>query len=74
MLDGVFVFCIIDIKNKEVYIGRDIFGIRSLFILFVVGKEIGILVLSFEVKVFVFLIKYFEKNGSKIVVKLFFLG
>lgn len=74
MLDGVFVFCIIDIVKKLVYIGRDIFGIRLLFILLVVGKEIGILVLSFEVKGFVFFIKNFEKNGDKIVVKLFFFS
>lgn len=74
MLDGVFAFCIIDTKNKEVHIGRDTFGIRPLFTLSVAGKETGILALSSEAKALVPLIKHFEKNGSKIVVKPFFPG
>ena len=74
MLDGVFAFCIIDTKNKEVHIGRDTFGIRPLFTLSVAGKETGILALSSEAKALVPLIKNFEKNGSKIVVKPFFPG
>lgn len=71
MLDGVFAFCIIDTKNKEVHIGRDTFGIRPLFTLSVAGRETGILALSSEAKALVPLIKQFEENGSKIVVKPF---
>ena len=71
MLDGVFAFCIIDTKNKEVHIGRDTFGIRPMFTLSVAGKETGILALSSEAKALIPLIKNFEKNGNKIVVKPF---
>ncbi|KAJ7369793.1 hypothetical protein OS493_036436 [Desmophyllum pertusum] len=71
MLDGVFAFCIIDTKKKEVHIGRDTFGIRPMFTLSEEGKEKGILALSSEAKALVPLIKHFEKNGNKIVVKPF---
>jgi len=32
LLDGVFAFCIWDTDSKELYIGRDRFGVRPLFI------------------------------------------
>ena len=31
MLDGVFVFTILDTKNRQVHLGRDIFGVRPMF-------------------------------------------
>ncbi|XP_076295914.1 asparagine synthetase isoform X2 [Lasioglossum baleicum] len=31
MLDGVFAFCIVDIKKRKILIGRDPYGIRPLF-------------------------------------------
>ncbi|KAL9965981.1 hypothetical protein ACROYT_G023984 [Oculina patagonica] len=71
MLDGVFAFCIIDTKSKEVHIGRDTFGIRPMFTLSMTGKETGILALSSEAKALVPLIENFEKNGNKTVVKQF---
>ncbi|KAL9965982.1 hypothetical protein ACROYT_G023985 [Oculina patagonica] len=71
MLDGVFAFCIIDTKSKEVHIGRDTFGIRPMFTLSMAGKETGILALSSEAKALVPLIKNFETSGSKTVVKQF---
>ncbi|XP_046397887.1 asparagine synthetase [glutamine-hydrolyzing] [Ischnura elegans] len=30
-LDGVFAFCLIDMKRKKVYLGRDAFGVRPIF-------------------------------------------
>lgn len=70
-LDGVFAFCVIDTKKKQVHIGRDTFGIRPLFTLSAPGKKTGILALSSEAKGLVPLIKNFEKNGDKVVVKPF---
>ena len=32
MLDGVFAFILVDKSNKTTYVGRDIFGVRPLFI------------------------------------------
>ena len=71
MLDGVFAFCLIDTLKKQVHIGRDTFGIRPLFTLSLAGKDTGILALCSEAKALVPLIKHFEKNGDKILVKPF---
>ena len=71
MLDGVFAFCVIDTKKKQVHIGRDTFGIRPLFTLSVEGKSTGILAVSSEAKALIPFIENFEKNGDKIVVKPF---
>lgn len=30
-LDGVFAFCILDVVNRKVILGRDTYGIRPLF-------------------------------------------
>lgn len=70
-LDGVFAFCVIDTKKGQVHIGRDTFGIRPLFTLSAPEKKTGILALSSEAKGLVPLIKNFEKNGNKVVVKPF---
>ena len=34
MLDGVFAFVIVDMKEKTVHLGRDVFGIRPMFTFF----------------------------------------
>lgn len=70
-LDGVFAFCVIDTKKRQVHIARDTFGIRPLFTLSAPEKKTGILALSSEAKGLVPLIKNFEKNGNKVVVKPF---
>eukprot|EP00118_Oscarella_pearsei_P026063 m.309324 g.309324 ORF g.309324 m.309324 type:complete len:547 (+) comp46075_c0_seq1:77-1717(+) len=31
MLDGVFAFCLIDTNDRQIHLGRDIFGVRPLF-------------------------------------------
>uniref|UniRef100_A0A068TKR6 Asparagine synthetase [glutamine-hydrolyzing] n=1 Tax=Blattella germanica TaxID=6973 RepID=A0A068TKR6_BLAGE len=41
-LDGVFAFCIVDSKNKKVYLGRDPYGVRPLFRLFTKNGILGI--------------------------------
>ena len=38
MLDGVFAFVIVDTKNNQVHLGRDIFGIRPMFTFHDKGK------------------------------------
>ncbi|XP_076748576.1 asparagine synthetase [Xylocopa sonorina] len=34
LLDGVFAFCVMDIKNRRILIGRDPYGVRPLFRLY----------------------------------------
>lgn len=34
MLDGVFAFCLMDIKNRRILLGRDPYGVRPLFRLY----------------------------------------
>ena len=41
-LDGVFAFCILDSKNKRVYLARDPYGVRPLFRLFTKNGVLGI--------------------------------
>ena len=33
LLDGIFAFCIVDTKSKQVHLGRDTFGVRPMFTL-----------------------------------------
>lgn len=68
MLDGVFVFVLLDIVNKKVFLGRDIYGVRFLFKVMI---EDGFLVVCLEVKGFVIL-KYFVIFFLK--VEFFFFG
>ncbi|KAK9303133.1 hypothetical protein QLX08_005087 [Tetragonisca angustula] len=42
MLDGVFAFCLMDIKNRRILIGRDPYGIRPLFQLQSDDGQLGI--------------------------------
>ena len=39
MLDGVFAFVIVDTKERKVFLGRDIFGIRPMFTFFDKGTD-----------------------------------
>ena len=71
MLDGVFAFCLIDTNKKQVYIGRDTFGIRPMFTLSADGKSTGILAVCSEAKALTPFIEQFEKNGDKMVIKPF---
>ncbi|XP_071451665.1 asparagine synthetase [glutamine-hydrolyzing] [Hetaerina americana] len=48
-LDGVFAFCLIDMKRKKVYLGRDAFGVRPLFRLRA-GKDCSVLGVCSEAK------------------------
>lgn len=41
-LDGVFVFSIVDSKNKRVYLARDPYGVRPLFRLFTKNGILGV--------------------------------
>ena len=34
MLDGVFAFVIVDTKERQVHLGRDVFGVRPMFTFF----------------------------------------
>ena len=66
MLDGVFAFCVVDTKNKQVHIGRDTFGVRPLFVLKKAGKKnAGILAVSSEAKALFPLMIQFKKQGCK---------
>ncbi|KZC10130.1 Asparagine synthetase [glutamine-hydrolyzing], partial [Dufourea novaeangliae] len=47
MLDGVFAFCLMDIKNRRILIGRDPYGVRPLFCLY---SDDGQLAVSSETK------------------------
>lgn len=47
-LDGVFAFCLLDIKQKKIIIGRDPYGVRPLFKLY---SNSGHLAISSESKV-----------------------
>lgn len=42
MLDGVFAFCLMDIKNRRILIGRDPYGVRPLFQLQSDDGQLGI--------------------------------
>lgn len=42
MLDGVFAFCLMDIKNRKILIGRDPYGIRPLFKLYSSDGQLGV--------------------------------
>ena len=44
MMDGVFAFAILDTKKRELYLGRDIFGVRPMFTFHVGGEFNGNLV------------------------------
>ena len=46
-LDGVFAFCLLDTRAKRIYIGRDTFGVRPCFRLFL---ENGFLAICSEAK------------------------
>ncbi|KAK3748933.1 hypothetical protein QZH41_008697, partial [Actinostola sp. cb2023] len=50
MLDGVFAFCIVDTKKKQVHLGRDTFGVRPMFTLTKKGTKKAALVLCSEIK------------------------
>ena len=72
MLDGVFAFCIIDTKNKEVHIGRDTFGVRPMFTLKMAGKtNAGILAVSSEAKALLPLMNDFQKQDGEMVINPF---
>ena len=38
LLDGVFAFCVVDTKERQIHLGRDIFGVRPLFTLHDKGR------------------------------------
>ena len=72
MLDGVFAFCVIDTKKKEVHTGRDTFGVRPMFTLKKAGeKDAGILAVSSEVKALLPLLKHFQKHGEEVIINPF---
>jgi len=72
MLDGVFAFCVVDTKKKEVHIGRDTYGVRPLFTLKQAGnKNAGILAVSSEAKAFIPLMKDFQENGNEMMINPF---
>jgi asparagine synthase (glutamine-hydrolysing) len=51
-LDGVFAFCLMDVKKRRLLIGRDPFGVRPLFRL---RSDNGQLAISSESKVLILL-------------------
>ena len=74
LLDGVFAFCIIDTKKKEVHIGRDTFGVRPMYTLSVIGKKTGILAICSEAKGLVPIGEHAKENGNNIEIKPFLPG
>ena len=73
LMDGVFAFCIVDTKKKEVHLGRDTFGVRPMFTLSSVSGE-GPLALCSEVKGLVPLENELDVNGKKLRTKPFLPG
>jgi asparagine synthase (glutamine-hydrolysing) len=71
MLDGVFAFCIIDTKRKEIHLGRDTFGVRPMFTLKGKGSKKGVLALCSEMKSLVPIEKHIASNGHKMVLDVF---
>lgn len=47
-LDGVFAFCIVDVPNRKVLLGRDPYGVRPLFRLY--NNQNGVLAVCSEAK------------------------
>ena len=73
MLDGVFAFCIVDTKKKQVHLGRDTFGVRPLFTLTEKGMKHKNtpLALCSEVKSLVPIEKHVSDNGHKMDLEVF---
>ncbi|XP_020913586.1 asparagine synthetase [glutamine-hydrolyzing] [Exaiptasia diaphana] len=65
MLDGVFAFCIIDTKKKQVHLGRDTFGVRPMFRLTMKGMLEAPLAMCSEMKSLVDIEKHIADNGHK---------
>ena len=74
MMDGVFAFCIIDTKKKEVHLGRDTFGVRPMFTLSVKGKKSGVLAICSEAKGLVPIREHIEQSGDSVEIKPFLPG
>ena len=71
MLDGVFAFCIVDTKKKQVHLGRDTFGVRPMFILTKKGTKKAPLVLCSEIKSLVPIEQHISANGHKMELEVF---
>ena len=41
MLDGVYSFVLLDIDKEELFVARDLFGVRPLFCLYDTGYTLG---------------------------------
>lgn len=62
MLDGVFAFCLMDIQNRRILIGRDPYGVRPLFRLY---SDDGQLAVCSESKGLMEITKQLSKLTSK---------
>ncbi|EDO43756.1 predicted protein [Nematostella vectensis] len=71
MLDGVFAFCIIDTKKKQVHLGRDTFGIRPMFTLKQEDTKPTVLAICSEAKSLTEIEKTFTGNGHKMQLETF---
>ncbi|XP_031566811.1 asparagine synthetase [glutamine-hydrolyzing]-like [Actinia tenebrosa] len=71
MLDGVFAFCIIDTKKKQIHLGRDTFGVRPMFTLEGKANKKGVLALCSEIKSLVPVERHIASNGHKMVLDVF---